>query len=133
MFREIITLAFKIYAKFINTELLNVTDVGTYVYHLAFNIYTDIIISVMAPDLPFTPCNTNNFPSVEYVTVLKTNRVGSVEKMVVNHNSVGNALLSVTIRRISAYFSESHNEALEILEGSLVTYFKASRWFFFLI
>jgi hypothetical protein len=83
MFREIIKLAFKNYAKLINTELLNVTDDGTYVYHSAFNGYKAIIIlPVMAPDLPFTPCNTDSFPSVEYVPVLKINRAGSVEKMV---------------------------------------------------
>jgi hypothetical protein len=87
MFREIITLAFKNYSKLINTELLNVTDNGTYVYHSAFNSYTAIIIPVMAPDLPFTPCNTDSFPSVEYVSHLKINRTASVEKMVVNHNS----------------------------------------------
>jgi hypothetical protein len=42
MFREVITLVFKNYAKLINTKLLNVTDGGTYVYHSAFNSYTAI-------------------------------------------------------------------------------------------
>ena len=86
MFREIITLAFKNYAKLINIELLNVTDDGTYVYHSAFNSYTAVIIPVMAPGLSFTPGNTDSFPSVQYVSVLKINRAGSVEKIVVNHN-----------------------------------------------
>ena len=95
MLREIITHAFKSYAKLINTELLKATDDGTYVYHSAFNSYTAIITPVMDPNQPFTPCNTDSFPRVDYVSFLKINRAGSAEKMEVNHNSVGNALLSV--------------------------------------
>jgi len=63
-----------------------------------------IVIPLMAPDLPFAPFNNGSFPSVEYVSFLKINRAGSVDKMLVNHDSVGNTSLSVTIRHISAPF-----------------------------
>jgi len=76
--REIIALAFKNYAELINTERSNVTDDGKYVYHSAFISYTAIFIPVMAPCLSFMPCNTDSFPSVEYVCLLKINIAGSV-------------------------------------------------------